>query len=182
MKEQGPSEGVSKPKAKIENVEGRRIQPVTKGLKEEEAKNKEHFDKVHGKGASIAASLYQPELEKTAPSGKVEKASDLSSIDPKHHQDLKKLATEIVSKSELFKDEDITKTSITVNLPGSVFHKAQIVLTAYKYRPLEINLSFKNLGDKAEKLLMKNPSGVKGALSSKGVRVHKLDIDRGIAD
>ncbi len=86
------------------------------------------------------------------------------------------LAKEIVSEATVLENGDVTKTTILLNMKGSIFDQGEVTVTAYRYRPLEVNLAFKKFSHEATGVMRKNAPNLKKLLNKKSLQVHQLDI------
>lgn len=107
--------------------------------------------------------------------------SQKGSLNPKIEKgDLRKelegLVKKIMEEAEIIKDGDETKTTISLDMPDSIFNRGEITISAFKYRPLEVNLQFKKFNHEGAKLLKQNQGDLKNTLTINSLKVHQLEI------
>ncbi len=106
---------------------------------------------------------------------KIEKM-DVLADDRHSEQDFEELASSLIQEAEVLHSGDQTETTISLNLPGSVFDQGVVKIMTYRYRPLEVNLAFSNFSPKAHKALQESSDNLKKALKRKSLKVHQLEI------
>ncbi len=91
-------------------------------------------------------------------------------------KELEKLIKKIIEEAEVLKDGDEVKTTISVDMPDSIFNKGEITVSTFKYRPLEVNLKFKKFNSKGSAVLKQNQEELKNVLKINSLKVHQLEI------
>ena len=117
--------------------------------------------------ASVNSPTLQSQQVSTAKTNSF-KSSDL--------QELEAMASQLISEAKVLENGDVIETTITLNLEKSIFDKGEVTVTAYKYRPLEVNLKFKKFNHEATALMQKKSDDLKKVLKRKSLKVHQLEI------
>lgn len=133
-------------------------------------KNKESKKEPH---EILNMPLSSVDSEKTAPIHADAPPPMLKSSDQK---ELEQLVLEILAEAKVLDNGDVQETTISLNMKDSIFDKSEVKISAYKFRPLEINLEFKKLSPHAAMLMKKNVGDLKNILKRKSLKVHQLDI------
>ena len=124
---------------------------------------------------TIATNAMNSTLPAAAGSQKAHK-THLKSDATEVYQELEAIAEEILAEAEVLKNGDEVVTTVSLNMEGSIFDKGEVTVKAYRYRPLEVNLSFKKFGHQGTHLMQKNSDRLKKVLKEKSLKVHQLDI------
>lgn len=105
-------------------------------------------------------------------------ASQFQSTQEKSEQlkEFEEMAMQIISEAQVLEDGDVIETTVQINSENPQFDKGEVTVTAYKYRPLEVNLKFENFNPHASKLMQKKKKELKKGLQTKSLKVHQLDI------
>ncbi|PCI77512.1 hypothetical protein COB21_03085, partial [Candidatus Aerophobetes bacterium] len=90
-------------------------------------------------GLDNAGIAPEPIIEATYDAGPLESLPVTSKLSPQAYQLFEQMAG-IIS---VVKDSDVTTTSVTINIEGSVFDGAEVVFNQYKSAPLSYNLELK---------------------------------------
>lgn len=91
-------------------------------------------------------------------------------------KELENFVKQILEEAEVLKNGDEIKTIISLDMPDSIFNRGEIEISAYKYRPLEVNLKFQKFNKEGSKRLQKNQEELKNLLKINSLKVHQLDI------
>ncbi len=124
---------------------------------------------------SIAANIAlenQPLQAITPQKGQLDTSA--SKIDQR--KELEQLAKQLIDEAEVLKKGDEIRTTITVDLPDSIFNKGKITVSTFKYRPLEVNLKFENFSGEGTKAIRQNQGELKNVLKINSLNVHQLDV------
>lgn len=134
-----------------------------------EKKSKDHV--IQSIATNIALTS-QP-LEGTI-SQKGQLHTDSTQID--RRKDLEQLAKQLIDEAEVLKKGDEIRTTITVDLPDSIFNKGKVTISTFKYRPLEVNLKFENFSSEGTQVIRQNQGHLKNVLKINSLNVHQLDV------
>lgn len=91
-------------------------------------------------------------------------------------KELENFVKQILEEAEVLKNGDEIKTIISLDMPDSIFNRGEIEISAYKYRPLEVNLKFQKFNKEGSKRLQQNQETLKNLLKINSLKVHQLDI------
>ncbi|MCH9633752.1 MAG: hypothetical protein S4CHLAM7_04850 [Chlamydiae bacterium] len=145
-----------------------------KHLKPSEKKPVHKETKPVGPNQNIAANMLTPNAAQA--NGVTKGNLDPSTAARENQAELEKLVEKIIEEAQVVENGDEIKTTISLNLPGSTFDQGEIEVSAFKYRPLEVNLKFSKFNQKGTGLIKQNKEQLKNTLKINSLKVHQLEI------
>lgn len=132
-----------------------------------------HVKHTNENNNSVMQAAHSQEKSSAVGAQKTEHSDSLKSDLQKEFE---KLAAKLIGQAQVLEDGDVIETTVLLNLEGSIFDQGEVVVTAYKYRPLEVNLKFKKFNKGAQKLLRENSGSLKKVLKRNSLTVHQLEL------
>ncbi len=141
----------------------------------QQAKQVKHLNENNNSTMQTAHSAEKPTVLGS------QKAQHAAPLKSDLQKEFEKMAAKLIGQAQMLEDGDVIETTVLLNLEGSVFDQGEVVVTAYKYRPLEVNLKFKKFSRDAQKILRKEmgnekEDSLKKVLKRNSLTVHQLEL------